>query len=355
MIKNRKDRWTCTGDGKISHPQTENYEDQCSFSNCTAKRPLKPDNKRWVFGIVAVGACIGIFGIYHLMTPTPIRIVLYGGATAFSPLNSEENKNIIEKAIRGQIPGVKLTYKEPPNETKPGSGSGIKMLIDEQLDFAQSSRPIKDEEIEAAKRRNFTLKQIPVAIDGIAVYVNPNLDISQLTLKQLRDLFTGKVSNWSQIGKANLPVVPVSIDPQGQDKEAADFFRSEVMDGQNFSPNSLDVRDPTHAIRKVSTTPGAIGYSSASVVCNQITIKPIAIARSSEKPFVPPCLNQNVNQNAFSDGSYLITRRLFIVVRQDQSPAEKNGFAYANMLQSNKGQELVEKAGLAPIVGGVAD
>ncbi len=344
MAKNHKKPWFCTGDGRISHPQTENYEDKCSFPSCTNQRTLEPDNKRWVFGIVAVGACIGIIAIYRSIT-TPIRIVRYGGATAFAPLNSEENKKVIEKAISG----VELTYQEPPKE-KPGSGSGIKMLIDGQLDFAQSSRPIKDDEIEAAKKRDFTLKQIPVAIDGIALYVNPNLDISQLTLKQLRDLFTGKIQNWSQIGRADLPVVPVSIGPQEQDKETADFFRSEVMDGQDFSLNYLDVRDPTHAIRQVSTTPGAIGYASASVVCNQITIKPITIARSSEKLFVPPCLNQNVNQTAFSDGSYPITRRLFVVVRQDQSPAEKIGFAYANMLQSNKGQKLVEKAGLAPII-----
>ncbi len=84
------------------------------------------------------------------------------------------------------------------------------MLLDHQMAFSQSSRSIKDEEYQKVQERGFTLKEIPVAIDGIAIAVHPDLNIPGLTLAQIKDISTGKVTNWEQMDDPNLPITPYS-------------------------------------------------------------------------------------------------------------------------------------------------
>ena len=126
----------------------------------------------------------------------PAMIVRYGGSTSFAPLRSEQIENTIGEAHQG----FKLTYIEPAPGEKPGSGKGIEMLIEGQLSFSQSSRSVKDDEFKRAKNRGFTLKEVPVAIDGIALYVKKDFPVPELTLSQVKDIFTGKITNWSELG-----------------------------------------------------------------------------------------------------------------------------------------------------------
>ena len=99
----------------------------------------------------------------------PSMTVRYGGSTTLAPLRSLEIVSVIEQSH----PGFRLIYTIPTYPNKPGSGSGIKMLIDGDLSVAQSSRSLRDEEFAHAKDRGFTLEQVPVAIDSIAVYIHP--------------------------------------------------------------------------------------------------------------------------------------------------------------------------------------
>lgn len=347
--------WYCTGDGNISHPRTENYGDICSFESCTNRRPKTRKIPPWLYWTgPAVIACVGILGLRVFLRPPPPdqSKFFYGGATTFAPVRSEAREKAIESILAQKMKdkNFDLTYVEPPSQgVKPGSGTGIQMLIEGQLSFSQSSRPFRTEELEEARVRGFDLQQIPVAIDGIAVYVNPELKIASLTLNQLRDLFTGKITNWRQLNGPNLPVVPISLSSQAN--ETADFFQKEVMARQDFAPRNQEVRDPTAAIRKVGSIPGAIGYTSAALVCNQLIVKTVALASQLAEGAVEPCLDRQVNVSTFANGSYPIIRRLFIIVRQDGSIEEKAGQAYAEMLLSNEGQKLLEEAGFARIVG----
>jgi phosphate transport system substrate-binding protein len=139
----------------------------------------------------------------------PNGIFNYGGSTTFAPLRSPD----VIAAINQAHPQFKLGYIEPPNG-KPGSGTGIKMLIEGQMSFAQSSRAVKDDEFELAKKRNFKLEQVAVAIDGIAFYVNTELinqGLKGITLAQARDIFTGKVNNWKDVGGPDLEITPLPI------------------------------------------------------------------------------------------------------------------------------------------------
>ncbi|MBO3458269.1 phosphate ABC transporter substrate-binding protein [Aetokthonos hydrillicola Thurmond2011] len=274
----------------------------------------------------------------------PRGIFRYGGSTTFAPLR---NPAIVEQ-IRQAHAEYELVYTEPPPGNKPGSGIGIKMLIDGQLSFSQSSRPLKDDEYKKAKDRNFQLEQIPVAIDGITIYVNPQISITNLTVSQIKDIFTGKINNWKQVGGSDLAIIPISRDPE--DGGTPEYFKETVLEQADFA-NSVQpyARDTTGAIRKVATTPGGIGYATASEVCNQTLIKPLSIGKSVARGFVAPCNGKEVNKTVFVKDTYPITRRLFVVIKRDGKFDEQSGVAYANILLSDEGQQIVNQAGLIPL------
>ena len=282
----------------------------------------------------------------------PQGIFNYGGSTTWAPIRRD-----VDSVLKSNCPQFDLRYTQPIAE-KPGSGTGIKMLIDSQLAFSQSSRGIKPEETTAAQTKGFSLKEITVAIDGIAIAANHNLNIPGLTVAQLKDIYTGKITNWQQVGGTNLPIIPVS-----RSKEAGgtvDFFVENVLNKDKFGSNVNYINTTTEAIRKVATTPGAIYYGSAPEIVPQCTIKSLAIGRTSDQlvaPYQQPeitqseCLNKHnqVNSQDFRSGNYPITRNLFVIVKQNGQSDQQSGEAYANWLVTSQGQELIEKAGFVRI------
>jgi phosphate transport system substrate-binding protein len=274
----------------------------------------------------------------------PDMTVRYGGSTSFAPLRRSDNISKISDAH----PNFKLIYTEPPSGEKPGSGNGIKMLIEGQLSMAQSSRGLKDEEIDRAKNRGIILEQVPVAIDGIALYVNPQISIKGLSLSQVKDIFTGKITNWKQLGGKDLAIKPFSRAPN--DGGTPEYFAEKIMNQASFA-NSVQpfARDTTQSLRKVASTPGGIGYASASEVCNQKIIRPLPISKEANQAFVAPCQGMKVNSSDFASGIYPITRRLFLIINRDGKNDEQAGIAYANLLLSDEGQKLIEQSGLVPL------
>lgn len=273
----------------------------------------------------------------------PAGLFNYGGSTTFAPLRSAQ----VVDAIAQAHPDFKLRYTEPVNG-KPGSGSGIAMLISGELSIAQSSRPLKDAEYSQAKGRGIALEQVPVAIDGIAFFVNPAIKVTGLSTDQVSGIFTGKLTNWRQVGGPNLPIVPFSRDARAGG--TVDFVKEEVLGGSELGPDVRTVRDTTEALRKVAATGGGIGFATAAEVIGQKTVRVLSLARGGSRDYEAPFLsNGQVNESAFRDSSYPVTRRLFVVIRRDGKLDEQAGAAYANLLLSGEGQQLVEKAGFGPI------
>lgn len=280
----------------------------------------------------------------------PKGIFNYGGFTTFAPLRSQK----FVEAIKKTYPNLKLRYTEH-GYLKPGSGTGIKMLIEGQLDFSQSSRPIKDKEFERAKNtRGFTLKQEAVAIDGIAFFINPKLlnrGVKSITLKQAQKIFIGEIHNWQELGGPNMKIVPFSRNLKAGG--TVDFFYETVLEKQPLGKNVREIRNTTKAIRAVAKTLGGISYATSSEVINQQTIYPVSLAKDTDSSPLSPCATyscQSVNQKNFADGSYPLTRKLFIVIKQDGERSEKAGIAYKNFLLTNKGQKLIEDAGFVPLI-----
>jgi phosphate transport system substrate-binding protein len=283
------------------------------------------------------------------LTNVPKGIFNYGGSTTFAPLRSDK----IIAAINKIHPEFKLRYTEPLGGKEPGSGTGIEMLIEGQLAFSQSSRAVKDKEFDRAKTRGFTIKQIPVAIDGIAFYVSPKLmelGLKGINLEQARKIFTGQITNWEEVGGPNIQITAFSRNLKAGG--TVDFFYEEVLKKQQLAESVREVQDTTDSIRKVARTPGGIGYATASEVVNQQTINLIPLAKDTNSDFVSPCANEtckSVNQEDFADGSYPLTRRLFVVIKQDNGLDQEAGNAYANMILSDEGQNFVEEVGFVPI------
>jgi phosphate transport system substrate-binding protein len=266
----------------------------------------------------------------------------YAGATTFAAVNSQLNQ-----AIEKNYPDFELRYKEPRDGT-PGGSAGIKMLLNGEIAFAQSGRPFKQEEYDIAKSRGLTLKQVPVAIDGIVFFVNPALNLEGLPLNRLREIFSGRITNWKQVGGPDLPIVPISTNPKSH------VILPIIMgvEQPTIGKNVKIVRDYTSAIRQTAATPGAIAFASAAIIQNQRSIEPLALAKGDSQDFVAPFTsNSQVDINAFRSSKYPLTRRLFVAYRLDGTPEEKAAVAYANLLMTAQGQQIFKEAGFAPLYG----
>ncbi|MEB3309890.1 MAG: substrate-binding domain-containing protein [Snowella sp.] len=275
-----------------------------------------------------------------------------GGSTTWAAIRAAVNQ-----PIATAWPNFQLRYTEPTTNL-PGSRIGVEMLLNDQLSFAQSSQALTVEEFQGAVNRGFKLKQVPVAIDGLAIAVNPQLNVKGLTLSQLKDIYTGKITNWKEVGGPNLTIVPYtrSLETGG----TLDFFQENVLQGEKFTEKIKIVRDTTQGLRSVSGAPGGIYYASASMVVPQCTVKALPIGRTLtslvppyQGSFVPesecPAKRNQINREAIKSGQYPITRRLFVIIKENGQIDEQAGNAYANLLLTEQGQNLIEQAGFIKI------
>ncbi|MDZ8081915.1 MAG: substrate-binding domain-containing protein [Nostoc sp. DcaGUA01] len=277
----------------------------------------------------------------------------YGGSTSWAAI-----RRYIDPEIKRAYPKFELRYTDAINAT-PGSGTGIRMLLEGQLTFSQSSRPIADREYQQAQQRGFSLKQIPVALEGLAIAVHPDLQIPGLTLTQIKDIYTGQITNWKQIGGPDLKITAYSR--HFEDGGTVEFFANNILSGEKIGSNVVYVYNTTDGLRKLASDRGGIYYASAPEVVPQCKIKPIPIARQGKSfiaPYIKPlikaeeCPNQRnkLNIDAFKTGQYPITRQMFVIVKQNNGNLEQQaGEAYAKMLLTNQGQKLMNEAGFVRI------
>ena len=278
------------------------------------------------------------------VSDVPQGVFFHGGAMASAGIRSQETMAQIAKAQ----PQFQLTY-EDPLVSPPDSSTGIQMLIDGNISFAESFRPLKQSEYDLASSRGFQLKQVPIATSAIAFYVNPELNIPGLSLDEVAKIYSGQITNWEELGGPDLPIVPTSQDP---DARVSDSFLLQGMPGsqKKFGDRVEVVRDTTSAVRKVAQTKGALGYGAQPLVVDQKTIRPIGLAKGGSQDYIQPTTDSGeINQQAVKNGSYPLIRRIFVILREDGEIDELAGRAYVNLLLSQEGQALINKAGYLPV------
>jgi phosphate transport system substrate-binding protein len=222
-----------------------------------------------------------------------------------------------------------------------GSGTGIAALINGSTDIANASREMKEEEFQQAGERGVAPVEHVVALDAIAVVLNPGNPIDQLSIPQIADLFTGRITNWRDVGGENRPVVLASRE---SNSGTYVYFLEEVVrrgDSDNpdlFSPEALLLPSSEVIGLEVSQNPNAIGYDGLGYVTpSQKTVK---VAPSESGPFVPPTIE------TVKDGTYPIARPLFMYTRGEPTGAIKE---YLDWIISEEGQRIVVELGFVPL------
>ena len=280
---------------------------------------------------------IALYDSMGQVKDVPSGLFSYGGALYFASLVAHG----INDAVMEEHPDFNLRYTQPVNQDQSYT-NGIRMLLDGELSFAFNGRSLTDEEYAQAKLRDTELLQVPIAIDGIAFFGNHDLAVDKLSLDQVRDIFTGKINNWQQLGGANLPITPVLLTPENLEILGITDL-SVIPEATEYTPNY------TLAVRQVIATPGAVSFASASLIQDQQGIKVLSLAEEDSANYVSPLIGGETNLALFENGTYPLTRRLFVVIRQDGTPDQLAGTSYTEMLLSHQGQEIVKASGFVPL------
>jgi len=223
-----------------------------------------------------------------------------------------------------------------------GSGTGITALISGTVDIASASRKIKAEEISTAEANGIEPVETIIARDAIAVIVNPENPINELSLEQVARIYRGEVENWSELGGDDRPIVKLSRETNSGTHV---YFLEEVVrlgDPENkeiFSADTLLLPSSEGIIAEVTDNPNAIGYDGLGYVTDDVKV--IAIARTADQPFVLPSV-ETVN-----NGAYPISRDLYMYTRADALQVVHD---YLNWILSADAQEIVSRLGFVPII-----
>ncbi|HET9588897.1 MAG TPA: phosphate ABC transporter substrate-binding protein [Anaerolineales bacterium] len=222
-----------------------------------------------------------------------------------------------------------------------GSGTGIAALINGTVDLANASRQIKQEEIDQAQANGVEPVEHTIARDAIAVIVHPENPVSELTLKQISDIYSGKYNNWTEVGGEDRPIVRLSRETNSGTHV---YFLETVLrlghseDRTLFSMDTLLLPSSEGIIAEVRQNPNAIGYDGLGYVPEDL--KMIAIAEEEGGSYVLPSI-PTVN-----DKSYPIARDLYMYTDGQPSGVLKE---YLDWILSAEAQEIVAELGFVPV------
>ena len=271
--------------------------------------------------------------------------MMYAGISfAAGPKNSIQIKGSDTMVNLGQAWAEKYMEENPGAfvaVTGGGSGTGLSSLISGTCDIAMSSRNIKPKEIDLAKAKGINPYEIKVGLDGLAVVVNPQNSVSNLTVQQLADIFTGKITNWKDVGGKDLKIVILSREVNSGTHV---YFKEHVLrkndpvSKEEFAPQALMLSSSQAIADEVAGNPSAIGYYGMGYVSSKQKV--ILVAKDDKSEFVKPII-----ENVIS-GKYPISRPLFLYSNGEPKDAVKKFVDYA---LSKEGQEIVLKTDFVPI------
>jgi len=222
-----------------------------------------------------------------------------------------------------------------------GSGTGLSSLISGTCDIAMSSRNIKEKEVDLARKNGIEPYEIKAALDGLAVVVNPNNPVGKLTIDQLAGIFTGKISNWKEVGGKDGKIVILSREVNSGTHV---YFKEHVLrkndpnSKEEFAPGALLLSSSQAIADEVAQNPDAIGYYGMGYISNKH--KPIMVARDEKSEYEAPTIENVVN------GKYPISRPLFLYTNgEPQGPVKK----FVDFCLSQEGQDIVLETDFVPM------
>ena len=229
----------------------------------------------------------------------------------------------------GSHPGVTVQV------TGGGSGVGISALINGTTDICDASRPMKSSEREKLKQRFNSLGvEIKSARDGLSVYLNDQNPVSELTLDQIKGIYTGKTTNWKDVGGPDAKIVLY-----GRENSSGTYvyFRDNVLNGEDYSSLMQSLPGTAAVVNAVSKDKLGIGFGGAAYGKG---IKFLNVKKDAQSPGVAP------TAETIKNGTYPITRYLYMYLRSRPTGALKE---YIDWTLSAEGQAVVTEVGYFPI------
>jgi phosphate transport system substrate-binding protein len=280
-----------------------------------------------------------------------LLVVLAGCSRGDAPVLESGGGPLIQNKGSDTIVNLALAWAERYQQVRPeveiavtggGSGTGLAALINDTVDIANASRPIKPEELEAARANGVEPQEFVIARDAIAVIVHPSNPVDQLTLRQLSDIFSGTYDNWQAVGGEDRPIVRLSRETNSGTHIY--FLETVVRLGDKdattlFSPDTLLLPSSEGIGEEIRQNPNAIGYDGLGYVTEDM--KTLAVGTGPEGPFWQPSI-QNVNE-----GVYPISRDLYMYTGGEPNSTIKT---YLDWIRSPEAQSIVRDLGFVPLV-----
>jgi phosphate transport system substrate-binding protein len=217
-----------------------------------------------------------------------------------------------------------------------GSGIGFAALQNQTTDLCDASRKIKAAEIQKCMIAfGARPTEYKVALDGLSVYVNPENPLKELSVAQVGDIFTGKITNWKEVGG---PDAPITVYSRENSSGTYEFFKEHVLKGKDFAASAQTMPGTAAIVQAVVKDKNGIGYGGAAYGGGS---KLLAIKKTDDSPAIAP------NETTVMDGTYPIWRHLYVYV----NPAQDKGdiAAYLNWIRSDDGQKYVKDIGYYPL------
>lgn len=237
--------------------------------------------------------------------------VSLNGSTSMEPF-----VNGLSEAIREVYPNLVLE----PQFT--GSGAGIEAVTNGTADIGNSSRSLTDEEKAGGLEENI------VAIDGIAVIVHPDNDVEDLTTDQLKKIYTGEITNWSEVGGVDEAIVVVGREAGSGTRGAFE----EILGVEDACKYAQELNETGAVVAKVGETEGAIGYVSLDNVKDSVKALKLDGVEASEE--------------TIKDGSYSLQRPFVMATKGKISEQSEAVQAIFEFIDSEAGQKVIEQVGL---------
>lgn len=286
----------------------------------------------------------------RIIIPLVLALFLLAGCSSNSTDGENSAAAYIENKGSDTIVNLALAWAERYQGAHPdvrisvtggGSGTGIAALVNGTVDIANASRQIKQEEIEQAKANGVDPIEHIISRDAIAVIVNPENPVSQLTLQQIADIYSGKIVNWQEVGGEDRPIVRLSRETNSGTHV---YFLETVLrlgrkeDKTLFSTDTLLLPSSEGIIAEVRQNPNAIGYDGLGYVPHDL--KMIAIAEEEGGAYILPSI-PTVN-----DKTYPIARDLYMYTDGAATGVVED---YLNWILSPEAQEIVAELGFVPV------
>ncbi len=270
--------------------------------------------------VMALGILAGCGQKSNDTPNTDDNAALSGSVSTNGSTSMDKVIGALKEQFTADNPNVTVTY-DPT-----GSGAGIEAVKNGSADIGLASRALKDQEKSAG------LQETTVALDGIAIIVNAGSKVADLTVQQIADIFTGKITDWSEVGGD-----PGAISCIGRESGSGtrDGFES-ITDTKDACKLDQELTSTGGVIEAVAGNPNAIGYASLSAVEGKSTVKALTVGGVA-------CTEATV-----LDGSYQIQRPFVLVTKQGVtlSAAAQAFFDFAT---SSAASELIKNAGAVPV------